>query len=82
MRTDLCSCLGHSQNGCKALADIPLGFVPHEEWHGALSILKQVEILSPDGPEMRAVKVCQKAHRQWPECCKACADGGDAGAWS
>ena len=32
-------------------------FVPHEQAHGACSILKEVGILSPDGIKGRAVKI-------------------------
>ena len=60
MRTDLCSCLGHLQNGCEAVADSLLGLMPHEQTHGAFSILKQVGILSPDGTKARAVKNAMK----------------------
>ena len=55
MSTDLCSCLGQFQNGCEAMADSLLIFVLHGQAHRALSILKQVGILSPDIPEVRAV---------------------------
>ena len=55
MRTDLCSCLGHLQNGCQAIV-----FVPHEETHRASSILKQFGILSPDGTKARAVQNVMK----------------------
>ena len=41
MRTDLCSCLGHLQNGCEAMANSLLVLVPHEQTHGAFSILNQ-----------------------------------------
>ena len=30
MRTDLCSCLGHLQHGCEAMADSLLVLMPHE----------------------------------------------------
>ena len=60
MRTDLCSCLGHVQNGCEAMADSLLVFVPHEQAHGACSILAEVGILSPDGTKARAVKNLMK----------------------
>ena len=56
MRTDLCSCLGHLQNGCEAMADSLLVSVPHEQTHRASSILKQIGILSPDGSKARAVE--------------------------
>ena len=56
MRTDLCSCLGHLQNGCEAMANSLLVLMPHEQTHGAFSILKQIGILSPDGTKARAVK--------------------------
>ena len=55
MRTDLCSCLGHLQDGCEAMAISLLVLMPHEQTHGAFSILKQIEILSPDGTKARAV---------------------------
>ena len=42
MRTDLCSCLGHLQNGCEAMANSLLALMPHEQTHGAFSILKQI----------------------------------------
>ena len=60
MRTDLCSCLGHLQNGCEAMANSLLVLMPHEQTHGASSILKQIEILSPDGTKARAVKNVMK----------------------
>jgi len=43
MRTDLCSCLGHLQNGCEAMADSLLVLVPHDQTHRASSILKHLE---------------------------------------
>ena len=60
MRTDLCSCLGHLQNGCEAMANSLLVLMPHEHTHGAFSILKQIGILSPDGTKVRAVKNVMK----------------------
>ena len=39
-------------------------FVAHEQLRTALGILKQVKMLSPDGPGVRAVKDCNEAHRQ------------------
>ena len=60
MRTDLCSCLGHLQNGCEAMANSLLVPMPHELTHGAFSILKQIGILSPDGTKARAVKNVMK----------------------
>ena len=60
MRTDLCSCLGHLQNGCEAMANSLLVLMPHEQTHGAFSILKQIGILSPDGTKARAVKNVMK----------------------
>ena len=60
MRTDLCSCLGHLQNGCEAMADRLLVFVPNEQAHGTCSILKEAGILSPDGIKARAVKKVMK----------------------
>ena len=60
MRTDLCSCLGHMQNGCEAMANSLLVLMPHEQTHGAVSILKQIGILSPDGTKARAVKHVMK----------------------
>ena len=56
MWTDLCSRLGHLQNGCEATADSLLVFVPHEQTHRASSILKQIGILSSDGSKARAVE--------------------------
>ena len=58
MRTDLCSCLGHLQNGCEAMANSLLVLMPQR--HGAFSILKQIGILSPDGTKARAVKTVMK----------------------
>ena len=58
--TDLCSCLGHLQNGCEAMADSLLVFVPHEQTHRACSILKQIGMLSPDGTKARAVENIMK----------------------
>ena len=34
--------------------------MPHEQTHGAFSILKQIGILSPDGTKARAVKNVMK----------------------
>ena len=31
IRTDLCSCLGHVQNGCEAMADSLMVFVPNDK---------------------------------------------------
>ena len=42
------------------MADSLLVFVPHEQAHGACSILKEVGILSPDGIKARAVKIVMK----------------------
>ena len=42
MRTDLCSCLGHLQNGCEAMTNSLVVLMPHEQTHGAFSILKQI----------------------------------------
>ena len=39
---DLCSCLGHLQNGCEAMANSLLVHMPHEQTHRAFSILKQM----------------------------------------
>ena len=60
MRTDLCSCLGPLQNACEAMANSLLVLMPHEQTHGAFSILKQIGILSPDGTKARAVKIAMK----------------------
>ena len=60
MRADLCSCLGHLQNGCEAMADSLLVLLPHEQAHGTCGILKEVGILSPDGIKARAVKIVMK----------------------
>ena len=60
MRTDLCSCLDHLQNGCEAMANSLLVLMPHAQTHGAFSILKQIGILSPDGTKARAVKNVMK----------------------
>ena len=57
---DLCSYLGHLQNGCEAMADSLLIFMQHEQTHRAYSILKQTGILSPDGTKARAVKNIMK----------------------
>ena len=48
--------MGHLQNGCEAMANSLLVLMPHEQTHGAFSILKQAGILSPDGTKARAVK--------------------------
>ena len=60
MRTDLCSCLGHLQNGCEAMANSLLVLMPYEQTHGAFSTLKQIGTLSPDGTKARAVKNVMK----------------------
>lgn len=60
MMTDLCSCLGHLQNGCEAMANSLLVLMPHEQTHGAFNILKQIGILSPDVTKARAVKNVMK----------------------
>lgn len=59
MRTDLSSCLSQLQIGCEALADsrFPLA---HARMHGDGSILKDDRNPSPDGPDMRAVKIVLK----------------------
>ena len=38
------------------MANSLLALMPHEQTHGAFSILKQIGILSPDGTKARAVK--------------------------
>ena len=48
------------QNGCEAMANSLLVLMPHEQTHGAFSILKQIGILSPDGTKARAVKNVMK----------------------
>ena len=55
MRTDLCSCLGHLQNGCEAMADGHLVFVPQEQTHRGCSILKQIGVLSPDDTKVKLI---------------------------
>ena len=35
MRKDLCSFLGHLQNGCEAMANSLVVLMPHEQTHGA-----------------------------------------------
>ena len=60
MRTDLYSCLVHLQNGCEAMADSLLVFMPHKRTHRASSIPKQIGLLSPDGTKARAVKNVMK----------------------
>ena len=69
MKTDLCSCLGHLQNDCEAMADSLLVLVPHAQTHRASSILKQIGILSPDGSKARAVEnvMKQEAELKLPE---------------
>ena len=57
---DLCAWLGHLQNGCEAMAESLLVFVPHEQTHRASSILEQIKILSPDGTKVRAVQNVMK----------------------
>ena len=42
------------------MANSLLVLMPHEQTHGAFSILKQVGILSPDGTKARAVKNVMK----------------------
>ena len=42
------------------MADSLLVFVPHQQAHGACSILKEVTILSPDGIKARAVQNVMK----------------------
>ena len=81
MRTGLCSCLGHLQNGCEAMANSLLVLMPHEQTHGAFSILKQIGILSPDGTNLLSggSQKRNEAHRQQPECCKGRTDGDGGG---
>ena len=45
------------QNGCEATADSLLVFMPHEQTHGACSILKEVGRLSSDGIKARECAV-------------------------
>ena len=47
-------------NGCEAMANSLLVLMPHEQTHGAISILKQIGILSPDGTKARAAKNVMK----------------------
>ena len=47
-RADLCSCLGHLQNGCEVMNDCLLVFALHEPIHRAPGMLKQIKILSPE----------------------------------
>ena len=70
MKTDLGSCLGHLQNGCEAMADSHLVFVPHEQTHKACSILKQIGRLSPDSTKARAVKNVMKLIANSPSAAK------------
>ena len=42
MRTDLCSCLGYLLNGCEAMADSLLVFMPHEQIQRALLALMAI----------------------------------------
>ena len=42
------------------MANSLLVLMPHEQTHGAFSILKQIGILSPDGTQTRAVKNVMK----------------------
>ena len=64
------SCLDRLQNGYEALADGIQVFVLHEQWHRALSILRQVGILSADGSIMRAVKNGMKLIANSPSAAK------------
>ena len=64
MRTDLCSCLGHLQNGCEAMANSLLVLMQHKQTHGAFSILKQIGMLSPDG-----IKAGSQKQRYLEACC-------------
>ena len=60
------------------------GLVPREQMQRALSILNQLEILSPDGPEAGALGKQYGAlgARYQQQCCKGCTDGGGAGRWA
>ena len=42
------------------MANSLLALMPHEQTHGASSILKQIALLSPDGTKARAVRNVMK----------------------
>ena len=69
------------QNGCEAMADSLLVFVPHEQAHGACSILKEVGILSPDGIIARAVKNVMKLIANSPGAAKVAPAEDGEGGW-
>ena len=79
MRTDVCPCLDRLQNGCEAMADSLLVLMPHEQTHGAFSILKQIGILSPDGTKARAVKNVMKLIANTLSAAKGRTDGDGGG---
>ena len=65
--------LDQLQNGCEAMADSLLAFLPHEQSHRALTILKQIETLSPDGTAARCwVETVCACHRLLRCCGSAC----------
>ena len=57
-----------------------LVLVPYEQTHRALSTLKKVGALSPDGRE--GSPKCTESHRQKPKCCKGFTDRDGAGGWA
>ena len=62
------------------MANSLLVLVPHEQTHGAFSILKQIGILSPDGTKARAVKTVMKLIAYSPSAKVAPTEmGGEAG---
>ena len=65
---------------CEAMAASLLDFVQLEQTHRAFSILKQIGILSLDGPEIRAVKDYLIADNQ--SAAKDCPDGAGAAGWT
>ena len=59
MRTNLFSCLDHLQNGCEAMADRLMIFMPHElheQSQRTFTILQQIGNLSSDGTKKRTVR--------------------------
>ena len=81
MRTVLYSYLGHLQDGSELLVDSLLVSVPHEQMHRAVNILKK-DGKSPNGFEMKAVKVFDEAHSQYLKCCKGCTNRDGTSSWA
>ena len=63
------------------MANSLLVLVPHEQTHGAFSILKQIGILSR-WHQSKGSQKRNEAYRQQPGCCKGRTDGDGGGSWA